>query len=75
MLAEGELDPARISKVVGQADHEPLDTTDPTAAQNRRISIILLYQQPDESGNNAEGSGSAPPARPHIRPSPGALPR
>jgi chemotaxis protein MotB len=34
----------RIAKVVGLADREPFVPNDPKAAQNRRISIVLLRQ-------------------------------
>jgi chemotaxis protein MotB len=35
----------RIARVVGRADTEPLDPQRPDAAQNRRISIMLLRQE------------------------------
>jgi chemotaxis protein MotB len=38
------LPPDRIFRVVGMADQEPLDKTDPSAPQNRRISIVLLHE-------------------------------
>ncbi|MEW6220311.1 MAG: flagellar motor protein MotB [Thermodesulfobacteriota bacterium] len=47
------IDPARIARVVGYADKEPLDKANPLAAANRRISIILLYKK-----------GEKPPAIP-----------
>ncbi len=40
----GRLPIERIENVQGKADREPLNLADPTAAQNRRISIILLKQ-------------------------------
>ena len=41
LLAAG-LPAGRLSHVVGKADTEPLTPEDPTAAPNRRISIVLL---------------------------------
>ena len=43
LIAAG-LPEARISRVVGKADTEPLEPAHPEAAQNRRISIVLLRQ-------------------------------
>lgn len=40
----GSLPIERIENVQGKADREPLDPTNPEAAKNRRISIILLKQ-------------------------------
>jgi chemotaxis protein MotB len=45
LIAAG-LAEARIARVVGKADTEPLDPAHPDAAQNRRISIVLLRQPP-----------------------------
>ena len=41
LIAAG-LPTERIVRVVGMADHEPLDENDPFAAQNRRISVLIL---------------------------------
>ena len=43
LIAAG-LPEARIARVVGKADTEPLEPAHPDAAQNRRISIVLLRQ-------------------------------
>lgn len=43
ILADG-LPAERIFRVVGMADQEPLDKTDASAPQNRRISIVLLHE-------------------------------
>lgn len=40
-IADG-MSPARIERVVGVADQDPLDKNDPAAPHNRRISIVLL---------------------------------
>ncbi len=45
LVAQG-VDPKRIVRVVGRADQEPLIAEDPTLAENRRISIILLRGAP-----------------------------
>ncbi len=43
-LLEGGLDPSRIDSVQGKSDTEPLIADDPTAPQNRRVSIVLLRE-------------------------------
>ncbi len=43
-LMVGGVAEARISRVAGMADRDPLDAKNPKAPQNRRISIILLRQ-------------------------------
>jgi len=50
---------ARISKVVGRAETEPLTPDNPNDAQNRRISIVLLR----EAGLAAQKPGSSPGKR------------
>jgi chemotaxis protein MotB len=45
-LIEAGLPEDRIARVVGKADTDPLDSEHPDAAQNRRISIVLLRQEP-----------------------------
>ncbi len=54
----------RIATVVGKADQEPLDSDDPTSAQNRRISIVLLREatQVADAGLPAAPDGTPPPA-------------
>ena len=41
MLVRGGLDENRITTVAGHADRKLKDTTDPLAASNRRIEILL----------------------------------
>ena len=36
----------RVDRVVGKADTEPLDSKNPTAPRNRRITIVLLREAP-----------------------------
>ncbi len=55
LIAAG-LPEARIARVVGKADTEPLDPAHPDAAQNRRISIVLL-RQPTAAAAAAAGDG------------------
>ena len=42
LLVHAGLDPNRIVEVSGKADTEPLNTENPAAPQNRRISITIL---------------------------------
>jgi hypothetical protein len=46
VLLESGIDPASIRRVVGRAETDPLLPDDPTNARNRRISIVLLRDQP-----------------------------
>jgi chemotaxis protein MotB len=46
LIAAG-LSPDRIATVVGKADTDPLLPDDPASPRNRRISIVLLHEQPD----------------------------
>lgn len=46
MLIRGGLDETRIWRIEGVADREPRDTTDPQAATNRRIEILLEPDAP-----------------------------
>ncbi len=41
----------RISRVVGKADQEPLFADNPNDPRNRRISIVLLREQPQTNAN------------------------
>ena len=42
LLIEAGLPDARMRSISGDADRDPLITTDPLAAENRRISIVVL---------------------------------
>ena len=46
VLIDTGVSPARITRITGLADTDPLIPEDPRAAQNRRISIQLLYPDP-----------------------------
>ncbi len=56
LIAAG-LPGARIARVVGKADTDPLEPAQPQAAQNRRISIVLL-RQPAATSASAPGGGA-----------------
>lgn len=47
-LIEGDTPPSRIANVLGKAATDPIDAGNPLAPINRRISIILLREQPSE---------------------------
>ncbi len=63
-LVEAGLPLHRILKVVGKAAREPLIPRDPTSPRNRRISIVLLREQPPPKEQEAEAKPSTPPASP-----------
>ena len=46
MLIRGGLDAARIERIEGYADRRPKDPNDPSAAQNRRIELLIRTPQP-----------------------------
>ncbi len=46
LLTESGIDPSRVSQVQGRADTELLVPEDPTSPRNRRISIVLLRDNP-----------------------------
>jgi len=41
----------RLSRVIGMADQDPINKSDPSAPQNRRISIVLLRENQDKAGS------------------------
>jgi chemotaxis protein MotB len=47
----------RLSRVIGMADQDPINKTDPSDPQNRRISIVLQRQ-------NQEATATQSPAAP-----------
>jgi chemotaxis protein MotB len=71
LLVEGGLTEGLVQSVTGHADREPLIPNDPTAAANRRISIMVLRDQ-TVAAANAE---AAAPAAPVSTPSQPAVPR
>lgn len=46
LLLEKGMRPSRLKEVSGRADTDPLAPDDPSASQNRRISIVILTNQP-----------------------------
>jgi chemotaxis protein MotB len=46
LLVDGGLPDSRVQSVTGHADRDPLIPDDPMAAANRRISIMVLRDQP-----------------------------
>jgi chemotaxis protein MotB len=55
----------RLSRVSGMADQDPINTTDPSDPQNRRISIVLLRQNQEKA--TATQAPAAPAATPPSR--------
>jgi chemotaxis protein MotB len=62
-LLESGLPAARVASVAGLADTDPLDPEHPHAPQNRRVSIILLRENPLVAAP-ASDDGVAPAAGP-----------
>ncbi len=56
-LVKAGLTPERIDSVAGRADKEPLKPDQPFDPQNRRISIILLRENPPAGGTALPGDG------------------
>jgi chemotaxis protein MotB len=50
-LLDAGVSSRRITRVVGRADQEPLFADNPTDPRNRRISIVLLREQPQTTAN------------------------
>ncbi len=66
LVANGVSD-SRLALVVGKADKDPLLPNDPSASQNRRISVVVLREP---TAGTAAPPAAAPPAA-----APGAVPR
>jgi chemotaxis protein MotB len=49
----------RLSRVVGMADQDPVDKSDPSDPQNRRISIVLLRQNQEQTAAAGAAPGTA----------------
>jgi Flagellar motor protein len=58
-LLNSSLDPSRIIYIAGKAATEPFLPADPTAAQNRRISIVLHYLQQSRAKAGQSGPKTA----------------
>lgn len=59
LTGEGGVPAQRVQRVVGQADMEPLLPNDPTNPRNRRLTIVLLRQNPGVTGPATVGVTSA----------------
>ena len=55
MLVAGGIADGKIKRVVGMASAVPFDPVDPLSPANRRISIIVLSKQAEESLNKSSG--------------------
>ena len=66
LLIDGGLPETRIKSVTGNADRDPLLPTDPLAAANRRIAILVLRQAPlDTAGDHAPPNAGGNQAQPN----------
>jgi chemotaxis protein MotB len=63
-LVEAGVPAARFRLVSGKADQEPLVPENPLAPSNRRISLVLLRDQPAKAAPEGPGPAPAPPTRP-----------
>jgi chemotaxis protein MotB len=48
ILEAGGIDPHRVASVIGYADRRPMLADDPSSQRNRRISIIVCYENAGE---------------------------
>lgn len=65
-LSATQLEPDRITKVVGQADKELLTPSEPSSPRNRRITVILIrgsYYKDQKGAPTARGLLSVPEAK------------
>jgi chemotaxis protein MotB len=70
-LVDSGIDAARIQQVTGRADQEPLISDSPLHASNRRISIVLLRDQPlGKPAEPAPGGAARRAAEPAATPPP-----
>jgi chemotaxis protein MotB len=69
-LVEGGLPANRIKYVTGKAETDPLLKENPADPRNRRISVVLLRDQPPvvEAPAGAPGAPAAPAAAPRATP-------
>ncbi len=63
-LLEGGLDAARIDRVMGKADKDPLLPAEPASPRNRRLAIVLLSDPTIASAATIGGAPAAPPPAP-----------
>ena len=68
-LIDAGLPAQRITNLAGKGDTEPLVKDDPNSSKNRRISIVLLRQNPlTAKAGSADGAADAPQAQPPAQP-------
>ena len=63
-LVEAGVPAVRFRLVSGKADQEPLVVENPLAPSNRRISLVLLRDEPAKAAAESPGPVPAPPTRP-----------
>lgn len=73
-LVEGGLPANRIKYVTGKAETDPLLKENPADPRNRRISVVLLRDQPPVAEAPAGTAPPAPGAAPRPASAPGAAP-
>ena len=66
-LIEGGLQDSKIARVVGLAASVPFDKNHPSAAINRRISIVVMTQQAADAAKSPELGSKLPPLPQPIR--------
>jgi chemotaxis protein MotB len=64
--------PDRLSRVIGMADQDPLDTSNAADPQNRRISIVLLRENQKKADTAQTDAAPAHPDRADNTPAQGA---
>jgi chemotaxis protein MotB len=64
--------PDRLSRVIGMADQDPLDTSNAADPQNRRISIVLLRENQKKADTAQTDAAPAHPTRADNTPAQGA---
>lgn len=77
-LIDGGLQDSKIARVVGLAASVPFDKNNPSAAINRRISIVVMTKQAEDAAKSpqvanapAPAAASLPAPPPSIRPADG----
>jgi chemotaxis protein MotB len=66
LLVDGGLTEGLVQSVTGHADREPLIPSDPTAAANRRISIMVLRDQAAATAKAEAAKPVAPISQPAL---------
>ena len=75
MLVAGGIADGKIKRVVGMASAVPFDANDPFSPANRRIAIIVLSKQAEESLNKVSGGLAVGRGDEASREAPDANPR